>query len=342
MKALVIGAGYGAAVLAPALASEAADTVLLARGRRGALQNDHPRILTTEDWRNALTESSLDIVVIAVPPTAQITVLEAVLSAGRPTLVEKPGGMVADDLIDLAHKYPATPLAVGYEFRFMRGLQELIALVQSGAIGRLRAIDVDWLTSGWARAERPWSWRCLAESGGGALRDMMTHCIDYLRCLTPSPIVDCKAEASIRHSRRFDTTGTERAVSAPDLAHVEITLADNIQIRLHVCTALDSAIGHKLRVRGDEGELIWEHPAPFTPGTEQLTRLQKDGDATDLRLPLDPGGSADTRLAAARRMFRDFLAYAAGQRTNLTATPESAARVLRDVAFIEKQMVMRP
>lgn len=313
-RALVIGTGYGAQVVAPALRAMgrfAAVDVVAGRGQPQKLDE-------------LLAADEVDFVVIAVPPRAQPELVARARRAGRAVLVEKPAGLTPG----LIGSGPGR-VFVGYEFRFMRGLGKWLALSSSGAVGRLRRVEFDWRIGGWAKPERPWSWRCLAEEGGGALKDLAVHELDLLRCLTQAPIGAINGlTAGIRHGVRLRADGSSAAVTAPDRLGMELVLSDGIVASFRIETALDQPVGHRITAIGDAGVLEWFHPAPFLPGAETLTGHGAAMSVYDL--PPDAGGTSDTRIAAFTRMVEAMFDDEAA-----VAGPEDSDRILRDIALID-------
>ena len=313
-RALVIGTGYGAQVVAPALQALgrfAAVDVVAGRGQPQRLED-------------LLAADAVDFVVIAVPPKAQAAMVARARRAGRTVLVEKPAGLAPGQIAPSPGR-----VFVGYEFRFMRGLDKWLALSSAGAVGPLRRVEFDWRIGGWAKPDRPWSWRCLAEEGGGALQDLAVHELDLLRCLTQAPIQSVKdVKVGVRHKVRARADGSQAAVTAPDMLAMNLTLSDGLVASFRIETALDQPVGHRIIAKGDSGTLEWFHPAPFLSGTETLMGQGTAMSVYDL--PLDAGGASDTRIAAFTRMVEAIF-----DGTAAVAQPEDSDRVLRDVALID-------
>jgi predicted dehydrogenase len=291
-RVLVIGTGFGAAVHIPALEGMTdVATASLASGRSG-------------DWQNVVAAGDCDLAVVAVPPTAQVAIAETILKAGIPVLLEKPGGMDGAQLAQLGRYAP--PAAVGYSFRFARGLTQLIEQATQGVVGDIRHVAVDWITSGWASAGRPWSWRCDRKAGGGVLRDMACHSLDYLRLLLHQNATDLTARTRINITERRDADGRMRPVDAPD--QVDLLLdSPAATARVSISSSMPQGQGHRIEVHGTRGRLTWNHAAPFALNTEQLILTRTDGSIGIISLDPDVQTQPDARISAARRQLRAFL-----------------------------------
>lgn len=309
-RVLVIGTGFGAAVHIPAIEGMAdVATASLAPAR-------------SDYWQNVVAAGHCDLAVVAVPPAAQVGIAGTILKAGIPVLLEKPGGMDCARLTEL--RQYAAPVAVGYSFRFARGLTQLIEQAARGVIGDIRHVAVDWITSGWSSAERPWSWRCDRAAGGGALRDMACHSLDYLRLLIRQNFTQLTARTRINIVERRDTGGRLRPVDAPE--QVDLLLdSPQATARISISSSMPQGQGHRVEVHGTRGRLTWNHTTPFALNTEQLTLTRADGSIDAISLEPDVQTQPDARISAARRQLRAFLQQCAKPHVLQTPAPASLA-----------------
>jgi predicted dehydrogenase len=94
--------------------------------------------------------SSVDAVVVAVPPRLHLEVAAEAIEAGKHVLVEKPLATSSRDartLIELAQK-AGVVLMVGHTFEFTAALQELRTRIARGELGEVQYIDAAWLNLG--------------------------------------------------------------------------------------------------------------------------------------------------------------------------------------------------
>jgi 1,5-anhydro-D-fructose reductase (1,5-anhydro-D-mannitol-forming) len=165
-----------------------------------------PHYRTLRDLRS----ESYDAAVIAVPHDAAPAVTEAVLAAGKPALVEKPlatSPTVARTLEELANKVPL-PSFVGYNYRFLPTVREMINVAADGRLGRLRSIEMLIGHGGHPESGKDWKLDP-KRAGGGVLLDPGVHLLDLLLQLAPG--ASCTA---VEATRGFWRTGIEEDVAA--------------------------------------------------------------------------------------------------------------------------------
>lgn len=134
-----------------------------------------------------LSQSDIDVVVIATPSATHAADTCAALRAGKHVVVEKPMAMnleEADLMISAAEQADRT-LFVHHNRRFNRELTYLCGVAQSGLIGTLFHIGIR-LTS----YSRRFDWQTLARNGGGLLNNTCSHYIDMILQLLGAPVVD--------------------------------------------------------------------------------------------------------------------------------------------------------
>jgi 1,5-anhydro-D-fructose reductase (1,5-anhydro-D-mannitol-forming) len=157
-----------------------------------------------------LTPQSYDAAVIAVPHDAAPDLTEAILAAGKPVLVEKPlatSSTAARKLEKLADKLPS-PSFVGYNYRFLPTVREVMKIAADGRLGRLRSVDMLIGHGGHPESGKGWKLDP-RRAGGGVLLDPGVHLLDLL--LTLAPAASC---TGIEATRGFWGSGVEEDVAA--------------------------------------------------------------------------------------------------------------------------------
>jgi 1,5-anhydro-D-fructose reductase (1,5-anhydro-D-mannitol-forming) len=151
-----------------------------------------------------------DAAIIAVPHDRAAELAATVLRAGRPVLVEKPLGMTSEEaraLQQLADAV-AAPSFVGYNYRFLPAISAVLELASSGALGRLRNLDLLLGHGGHPSSGEGWKLDP-QRAGGGVLLDPGVHLLDLL--LTIAPAAEC---TDVQATRGFWPTGIEEDVVA--------------------------------------------------------------------------------------------------------------------------------
>ncbi len=126
----------------------------------------------------------VNAVYVATPPYAHADYAIKALNAGKPVYVEKPMALnftECEQMIEAAEQ-AGTPLFVAYYRRALPGFLKIKELIDSGAIGQVRLIDIQLYKSSPRDAfSGDLPWRVKPEiSGGGLFFDLASHQLDYL------------------------------------------------------------------------------------------------------------------------------------------------------------------
>lgn len=142
----------------------------------------------SSDWRAALKDDSIGIVVAATPNAFLRDIAVSALESGKHVLIEKPmGGNAADAAaIAAAAQRSGKTLKVGFNHRYHPALMKAHELFAAGAIGTLINIRARYGHGGRPGYER--EWRANAElAGGGELTDQGVHLIDLIHWFAGLP-----------------------------------------------------------------------------------------------------------------------------------------------------------
>ena len=169
-----IHAAYGAELcaLATSSAEKAAPFRALAPGLR-----------VHDSYEALLADPEIDAVYIPLPNHLHVDWTLRALDAGKHVLVEKPLGMRARDFDAVIAKRDATGLLAAEAFMIVHHPQWQRAreLVQGGAIGELRHVDINF---SYNNAGDTANIRNRADAGGGAMPDIGVYIIGSARFVT--------------------------------------------------------------------------------------------------------------------------------------------------------------
>lgn len=197
MNAAIIGCGLIGEKRARALA----DVKLLVCADLQLARAEHvarsaPDAVATSDWREAISNSAVDVVVIATAHDSLARIARAAIEAGKHVLIEKPAARRAEELRDLpllAEKY-GVRVHVGFNHRYHRAFRQARLLVDSQKLGPLMFLRARYGHGGRIGYEKEWRANP-AISGGGELIDQGVHLIDLARWfLGEFPHVDGSAQ----------------------------------------------------------------------------------------------------------------------------------------------------
>jgi predicted dehydrogenase len=133
------------------------------------------------DWRDVVNDD-VDVIIVATQHDSLAEIGLAAVEAGKHTLIEKPAGRCAAELLPIkeASERRRNKVKIGYNHRFHPALLQARALVDEGAIGPLMYVRGRYGHGGRIGMEK--EWRCQRKlSGGGELIDQGVHLIDLAR-----------------------------------------------------------------------------------------------------------------------------------------------------------------
>lgn len=134
------------------------------------------------DWREAVADPGVSIVIIATLHDTLAEIAHASVAAGKHVLIEKPGARNAAELAGLGEAAAANGclVRVGFNHRYHRAMQKAHALVKSGELGPLMFLRARYGHGGRLGYDREWRSNP-KKSGGGELIDQGPHLIDLAR-----------------------------------------------------------------------------------------------------------------------------------------------------------------
>jgi 1,5-anhydro-D-fructose reductase (1,5-anhydro-D-mannitol-forming) len=207
LRIAVIGCGFmgGKRLEAIELLEDATVTATIDSVRERAANSRAPHYRSL----NELSPQSYDAAIIAVPHDAAPELTEAVLAVGKPVLVEKPlatSPAAGKKLETLAGRIQS-PSFVGYNYRFLPAVREVMRIAGDGRLGRLRSLDMMIGHGGHPESAKGWKLDP-RRAGGGVLLDPGVHLLDLL--LQIAPAASC---TGMEATRGFWGSGIEEDVA---------------------------------------------------------------------------------------------------------------------------------
>lgn len=200
---------------------------------------------------DTLISEKVEMVIVASPAPYHASHAFSLISAGIPTLIEKP---VVTDTADLetliqARQQHQTPVAVGYCLRYLPSAQRMSRLLQDEKIGTLynATVEIGQYLPDW-RPDKDFrkSVSANAELGGGALFEL-SHELDYSRWL----LGELEVKAAILRSTDTLQLNVEDCVDL--LAVSEKGVVTSIHLDF-----LQRAAYRRCRFIGSVGSLEWD------------------------------------------------------------------------------------
>ena len=139
------------------------------------------------DYNELLACADVDAVEICTPNHLHVPIAIAAIKAGKAVEIEKPLSTCyehgVDDLLALIEETGATNMMC-FSYRFMPAVRYAKHLIESGKLGKIVNVSVEYLQSGTFIPGRKLEWRFVKEyAGSGTLGDLGVHLIDMTRFL---------------------------------------------------------------------------------------------------------------------------------------------------------------
>jgi predicted dehydrogenase len=209
----IAGLGFGAAVHIPVFQALPGVRVEGITGSRYdhaysvALTHNIPNVCRSVD---ELLQLPLDAVIIALPPDQVFEAVSKAIDAHLPIFCEKPLGMNSKEASALQRKANGLVGAVDFLFAEIEEFLQFKSLIDSGKLGKLRHINLLWLTESWAQKSATWSWKTDLSRGGGVSTLLGTHVYFLVEWLL-GPISSVSAKIGIPTCERFAPDGAKPA-----------------------------------------------------------------------------------------------------------------------------------
>ncbi|MCD7060873.1 Gfo/Idh/MocA family protein [Pelagibacterium xiamenense] len=289
----------------------------------------------------AAREDGIEAVSIVTPNHMHFAPAKAFLEAGIHVICDKPLTASLEDARALAGVQPknGAKFLLTHNYTGYPLIRQARELVQSGALGKLRVVQVeyaqDWLAVEADEGNKQASWRTdPARSGaGGAIGDIGTHAYNLARFVT-----GLKTE-----SVAADLTAFVPGRKLDDNVHVMLRFEGGAKGMLWASqVAVGNENGLKLRVYGEKGGLEWEQENPnymwFTEFGKPRQRLTRGGaidgepaGAMGIRIP---GGHPEGYLEAFATLYSQFAAVIRGKGETYETLLPSLADGVEGLEFI--------
>jgi predicted dehydrogenase len=301
----IVGCNYGRLVHLPAFRHDPRCMVVALAGRDASRTQELAQAanvpLAFGDWRELVEHPDVAAVAIATTPAAQPEIAIRALELGKPVFAEKP--MAADlagaERMVRAAQASGRTTMVDFNFREILSWKKAKALLDEGAIGRLRHVEVNWNVENYGTRMRLKNWKTLGGDGGGVLGNFISHCFYYLEWFC-GPITGLSARLS----------------GLPDEPAMETNAAINMTFRssaaghLSMSCASYLGSGHRLEFYGEDGTMTLINDTPDYMRGFRLGLARRPAAAfspIDLSDPVDLQFPADGRIAPVSRLAASFL-----------------------------------
>jgi predicted dehydrogenase len=303
------------------------------------------------DWRGmanaeATRKDGIDVVSVVTPNASHHAICKTFLEAGIHVICDKPLTTTfaeAQDLLAMVRR-TGRLLGVTYTYTGYPMVREARALIEAGALGAVRVVQVEfalgWLSGPGEGDSKQAAWRTDPAQAGPSfiVGDLGTHCFHLSEFVTGRRTAALAADLqTMVPGRRLE-----------DNAHILLRFDNGARGAMWVsAVAAGEQVGLRLRVYGEKGHIAWEQSDP-----DKLTfALQSEASRTLVRgrSGLSPAAKRATRIVAGlpegyfeafATLYRDYADILVARQAGAAPDPLAlwapmAEDGVRGMAFVE-------
>ncbi|MFB6453330.1 Gfo/Idh/MocA family protein [Bradyrhizobium tunisiense] len=298
----IVGCNYGRLVQLPAFRRDPRCNVVALAGRDAARTAELASVanvaLAFGEWEQLVEHPDVDVVCIATDPTLQPQIAIRALQLDKPVFAEKPMAANFTGALSMVRAAQASGCMTMVDFNFCEILswRKAKALLDDGAVGPLRHVEVNWNIESYSTRMLLDNWKGRGAEGGGVLGNFVSHCFHYLEWFC-GPIMGL----STRLSGLPDKPDTETNIG------ISMMFRSGAAGNLAMSCASYLGSGHRIEFYGHEGTLILvnettDHARGFrlALGRRPASALSVIDmvDEVDLHFPMDGRIAPVSRVAA--------------------------------------------
>ena len=299
----IVGCNYGRTVLIPAFRQDPRCEVVALAGTDAVRTAGFARAVNVArglgSWQAVVEEPAVAVIAVAVPPDVQPAIAQRALELGKPVFLEKPlaADLAGAQMILESARKSGRPTVIDFNFPELPSWQRARAILDDGAIGRLRNVVVTWNFANRATRLRLESWKTRGDGGGGLLGNFVSHCLYNLEWLC-GPISGLTARLFALPDRNADSS-----------IALALAFASGAGGSLQVSCASLLGSGHRIELYGEDGALVLSNPAPDYFRGFKLALARRGDDALKPIAVEDVDGEpfSDSRISPVRRLVHRLI-----------------------------------
>ena len=211
-KVAIIGSGFGMYGLLPAFSGIKGCQVVSICGKNSERMLNYCKKLDLSrytNWREMLQKEKPDAIAIAVIPSYQYEIAKYALENGIAVFAEKPLTTDHDTSLEISElaKEKGLPNMLDFIFPEIPEWQATKKVIESGLVGEIHKINVDWAFLSYDLRNSIKSWKTDVQQGGGALSFYFSHAFYYLEYfLGRIQNVQCQLSTSEKSLNKGETS----------------------------------------------------------------------------------------------------------------------------------------
>jgi predicted dehydrogenase len=315
----------------------------------------------TGDWRDVITDPSIDAVHITTPNDSHFAIAKAAFQAGKHVLCEKPLAMSVAEGRELVALQAAKKLrgAVNHNLRCYPMVQQMRSMREAGEFGDILVVQGTY-SQDWMLYETDWNWRVDPATGGVSrvMADIGSHFFDMAEHVTGLKVTAvCSDLQTFWPTRKRPKSNGEsfsgKLGTSGETVDVAVTTEDfgatlfRMDRTRGAMTASQVSAGRKnglvLEIYGTKGGASWRQESP----NELWLGHRDDPNQLLLKDPAllteqargfadYPGGHAEGYPDTQKQLFRRF--YASIADPSLTPDYPQMADGLRQLTILEAEL----
>jgi predicted dehydrogenase len=224
------------------------------------------------DYREVLARDDIDAVTIATPNSLHEQIAVEALQAGKHVLCEKPLALSLDGARRMAAVAHATDRvnSVNYRYRWVPSARYLKELLETGEVGVVRQIFMNYFNAAVLDPTTPIQWRQTRAEGGGILADIGSHLIDLALWLL-GPIRRVRGDLWTFTRERPSGGDGMAPVDVDDAATCQLEFASGAVGVMNASGLCLGRLNHqRIEVYGTGGGVVYEIARPGDFGGDRL------------------------------------------------------------------------
>jgi predicted dehydrogenase len=304
-KVAIVGSGFGMYCLLPVFSRIKECDVVSISGKNSQRMTDFCKkfnVKKYDNWKDMLKKEKPNAVAIAIIPKNQFEVAKYALENGIAVFAEKPLTTTLETsiiLTDLAKKQKL-PNMIDFLFTEIPEWVETKKIIESGLLGEILSIDVDWKFLSYDLKNNLKSWKTDVKQGGGSLSLVFSHTLYYLEYfLGTIKNIECKIFSSEKSLNNGDT-------------EIDMTFTFNKEYSGHAHLDISkSNSNHTIKFRGEKGNIILQNSSESFVDNFELI-LQINGESQKIKPKkslntLDPDD--DSRIKVIEPLATKFITW---------------------------------
>lgn len=296
------------------------------------------------DYKDLLKDKTVDVVHICTPNFLHFPMVKETLLAGKHVVCEKPLAMTfaeGEELLKLANEKKLVT-AIHFNMRFYPLIQQARAMVQSGELGEILAVNGSYQQD-WLLYDTDYNWRIEPKYSGQsrAVADIGSHWLDCIEFITRLKVQRVCADFYTFHPIRKKPlipleTYVGRTHQISDYKEIQVNTEDYANVMLKFdkgvpgSMIVNQAAGRKNRmsfeINGTKKSIVWncENPNEMWIGRRDSNNeiLMKDPNLLHKaarQYANYPGGHIEGYPDTSKQLFNNVYKFILDKRANIKA-----------------------